>query len=103
MIQCKCRIGRGPATDLKLEKGLCRTNLIAARDLLEALNIPTENLENGREISAANRDNLKGTLRQKFRQFHGDDSGAHSHIEISHRRSNLAELWSGRIQVPRLV
>gem|GEM_PF-5289373 len=64
MIQCKCRVGRGPATDLKLEKGLCRANLIAARHLLDALNIPTENLDNGRDVSAANRDNLKRTLRR---------------------------------------
>ncbi|MEK6259506.1 MAG: hypothetical protein AABP62_12890 [Planctomycetota bacterium] len=64
-------LGGAPATDLKLEGGFSRADLIIARDVLDALNISIEDLENGREIAAANRDNLKGTLRQKLGQFRG--------------------------------
>ena len=64
-------LGGTPATDLKLEGGFSRADLIAARDLIEDLNISVEDLENAREIAAANRDNLKGTLRQKLGQFRG--------------------------------
>jgi len=64
-------LGGAPASDLKLEGGFSRADLIAARDVFEALNISIEDLENGREIAAANRDNLKGTLRQKLGQFRG--------------------------------
>ena len=64
-------LGGAPASDLKLEGGFSRADLIAARDVFETLNISIEDLENGREIAAANRDNLKGTLRQKLGQFRG--------------------------------
>lgn len=64
-------LGGTPAADLKLEGGFSRADLIAARDVLEALNISIEDLENAREIAAASRDNLKGTLRQKLGQFRG--------------------------------
>ena len=64
-------LGGAPASDLKLEGGFSRADLIAARDVFESLNISIEDLENGREIAAANRDNLKGTLRQKLGQFRG--------------------------------
>ena len=50
-------LGGTPATDLKLEGGFSRADLIAARDVLEALNISIEDLENAREIAAASRDN----------------------------------------------
>ncbi len=70
-LDVNAALGGAPATDLKLEGGFSRADLIAARDLFEDLHISIEDLENAREIAAASRDNLKGTLRPKLGQFRG--------------------------------
>jgi len=64
-------LGGTPETALKLEGGFDRADLIAAKDVLDAFLIGFEDMENAREIGAGERDNLKGTLRQKLGQFRG--------------------------------
>jgi hypothetical protein len=56
---------------LKLEGALTRAGFITLKEFLDTFLIGFEDLENAREIGAAARDNLKGTLRQKLGQFRG--------------------------------
>lgn len=62
-------LGGGPATDLKLQGGYTRANFVAERGALSAAITELEDLENGRQIAAANRDTQKAALRQKLGQF----------------------------------
>ncbi|MEK6259164.1 MAG: hypothetical protein AABP62_11160 [Planctomycetota bacterium] len=62
-------LGGTPATALKLEGNFGRIEFGAATTELDALNISIEDLENVWEIAVGERDNTKGTLRQKLSQF----------------------------------
>lgn len=62
-------LGGAPATDLKLAAGYTRANFVAERDALNTAITTLEDLENARQIAAANRDSQKAALRQKLGQF----------------------------------
>ncbi|MEK6257556.1 MAG: hypothetical protein AABP62_02960 [Planctomycetota bacterium] len=64
-------LGGTPLTALKLQGLFGLIEFVAAKDALDAFLIGFEDLENAREIGAGTRDNLKGTVRQKFGQFRG--------------------------------
>jgi hypothetical protein len=64
-------LGGTPATALKLAGLFGLAEFVTSKNELDAFLIGFEDLENAREIGAGTRDNLKGTVRQKFGQFRG--------------------------------
>ncbi len=64
-------LGGTPLTALKLAGLFGLAEFVTSKNELDAFLIGFEDLENAREIGAGTRDNLKGTVRQKFGQFRG--------------------------------